>query len=131
MWEKKCKLDKWNEEKYRIDAAAGIPVVKEGTIWWCSMGENVGVEINGKSERFTRPVLIYKKLSRQCLWVIPLSTQVKTGSWYVAFDFHSRRQVAVLSQIRAISAERLRQKMGTLDDHDFSAIKAAMRQLIP
>lgn len=26
--------------------------VKEGVTWWCAVGENVGVEINGKSSTF-------------------------------------------------------------------------------
>ncbi len=43
----------------RIDAA---PFVNEGEIWWASIGENVGFEISGKSERFSRPVLIFRKL---------------------------------------------------------------------
>ena len=27
-----------------------LPAIKEGEIWWCAMGENIGVEINGKNE---------------------------------------------------------------------------------
>ena len=27
-----------------------VPAIKEGEIWWCAMGENIGVEINGKNE---------------------------------------------------------------------------------
>jgi hypothetical protein len=39
------------------------PLVSEREIWWASVGENVGSEINGKSALFSRPVIIYKKLS--------------------------------------------------------------------
>ena len=35
--------------------------IREGEVWWCAIGENVGIEINGKSETFARPVLILKK----------------------------------------------------------------------
>ncbi|MBQ8984470.1 hypothetical protein IJ098_01260 [Candidatus Saccharibacteria bacterium] len=27
-----------------------IPRITEGEVWWAAVGENVGVEINGKSE---------------------------------------------------------------------------------
>ena len=37
------------------------PFFKEGEIWWCHLGENVGTEMNGKGDFFTRPVLILKK----------------------------------------------------------------------
>lgn len=33
------------------------PHVNEGDIWWVSLGENVGWEINGKSREFSRPVI--------------------------------------------------------------------------
>ena len=36
--------------------------VSEGDIWWCTVGENVGVEINGKGHLFARPVLVLTKI---------------------------------------------------------------------
>jgi hypothetical protein len=36
------------------------PLVSEREIWWASVGENVGSEINGKSTLFSRPVIIYR-----------------------------------------------------------------------
>lgn len=32
------------------------PLVKERDIWWASIGENVGSEVNGKSKLFSRPM---------------------------------------------------------------------------
>jgi hypothetical protein len=40
---------------------------KEGDIWWCSIGMNVGVEIFGKGKYFARPVIIFKKFSANSL----------------------------------------------------------------
>ena len=56
------------------------PLVSEREIWWASIGENVGSEINGKSALFSRPVIIYKKLSHGFYFVIPTTTQKKEGS---------------------------------------------------
>jgi hypothetical protein len=50
-------------------------VVSEREIWWASVGENVGSEINGKSAPFSRTVIIYKKLSHGFYFVIPTTTQ--------------------------------------------------------
>lgn len=52
-----------------------IPHVSEGQIWWTSIGENIGFEMNGKSRLFTRPVIIFKKLSNMFYFVIPLTTK--------------------------------------------------------
>lgn len=60
------RFDEWIEVKKSRHDSARLPVIKDGEIWWCAMGENIGVEINGKNESFARPVLVFKKLSR---WV--------------------------------------------------------------
>jgi mRNA interferase MazF len=43
------------------------PFVSERDLWWTSLGENVGSEVNGKSGRFSRPVLIMRKLGARLL----------------------------------------------------------------
>ena len=67
-----------------------IPKVNESDVWWVAVGENVGVEINGKSEYFSRPVLVCKKLSHLGFMGIPLTTQKHDGSWYVSFRFQEK-----------------------------------------
>ncbi len=47
------------------------PLIKDGEIWWVSMGENINHEINGKGKRFCRPVLVYKKISRSTFMGYP------------------------------------------------------------
>ena len=69
-------FDKWNRLKTNLHNDAKLPKIDEGDIWWCSVGENVGVEINGKSDFFSRPVLVLKKLSRYGFLGIPLTSMV-------------------------------------------------------
>lgn len=57
---------------------------------------------------------------------IPLSSQNKTGSWYLKFDFKGKTQIAVLSQIRVLSVSRLSSRMGELDALDMNRIKQAL-----
>ena len=105
------------------------PFFKEGEMWWCHIGENVGSEIDGKGNFFTRPVVVYKKLGSETLLAIPTSTKSKTGSWYVSFRQGGVWETALLSQIRVISYKRLKEKIGTLDDRDFEKIRKGFRDL--
>lgn len=105
------------------------PFVSEGDIWWCSLGENVGSEINGKSHQFSRPVIIYKKLAHGFYFVIPTSTKLREGSWYVSFRHKDKETVACLQQARSIDFKRLWSKLGTLDDTDFEKVKEGFHEL--
>jgi mRNA-degrading endonuclease toxin of MazEF toxin-antitoxin module len=89
------------------DAKHRSPLVSEGDIWWASVGENVGSENNGKSGLFSRPVVIYKKLSHGFYFVVPTTTQERSGTWFVAFRQQAKRMVACLHQTRSIDYRRL------------------------
>lgn len=102
-----------------------IPHVSEGQIWWASLGENIGFEINGKR----RPVLIFKKLSRGFYFVIPLTTQLHSGTWYVNYKQGGREITACLSQARSIDYRRLHRKLGVVDDTDLNRVKEGFRKL--
>ena len=105
------------------------PLVSERDIWWASVGENIGSEINGKSQLFSRPVIIYKKLSHGFYFVIPTTTQKKNGSWFVGFRQQGKAMIACLHQARAIDHRRLSSKLGTLDDEDFVNIRQGFNRL--
>ena len=102
---------------------------KEGEIWWCGCGENVGVEINGKNKLFSRPVLIFKKFNSVSFAAIPLTTKVKQGDWYEEFRFHNKSQYAALHQVRAMSAARLYDRIGQADDADMEKIRQGFHNL--
>lgn len=113
-------FDKWNEKKKVLDA--GIhqpPLVSEGEIWWASIGENVGSEIGGKSDLFSRPVIIFRKFAHGFYFVIPTTTQERKGSWYVDFRHKGKSMTACLHHAKATDYRRLSSKLGTLDDEDF------------
>ncbi len=105
------------------EGAQKPPLVSEHDIWWASLGENVGSEINGKSQLFSRPVIILKKLAHGFYFVIPTSTQLKTGTWFVPFRNGHRDMVASLHQARCLDYRRLSTKLGQLDDSDFQRVK--------
>ena len=120
---KKEKLTAWHSIKNHLHEAQRIVQIKEGEIWWCSIGENIGTEINGKGKFFSRPILIYRKLGAFQFLGIPLTTQEKTGSWYVNFRFQGKEQYASLNQIRTESIFRLQERMGIADKSDMRKIR--------
>lgn len=115
-------FDEWNKVKKNTHDSTRLPAIKEGEIWWCAIGENIGVEINGKSGFFSRPVLVFKKLSRFGFMGIPLTSQQHKGDWYVPFVFQNKISIAVLSQMRNFSVLRLYRRMGTLPESDFGLV---------
>lgn len=110
----------WNEIKEKLDIQNHeAPLVTEGDIWWVSIGMNIGSEIHRKSKLFSRPAVIYRKLSNSFYFVIPTTTKDREGSWYVPFSYQDRQEVACLHQSRAIDYRRLSTKLGSIDEADF------------
>lgn len=120
----------WVGLKEKLHGAdAKPPLFKEGEIWWCAVGENVGIEVNGKGKPFSRPVYIYKKLSANGFLGIPLSTSDKMGTWYVGITFQGKIAMANLAQCRVLSNLRMYEKMGALDEADVKKIKDGFLRL--
>lgn len=123
-------LSDWMLVKERLNNLNHAPpLVSEGDMWWASIGLNVGAEIHGKSRLFSRPVVIYKKLSHSFYLVIPTTTVTHTGSWYVPFNHQGRIEIACIHQARTIDYRRLSNKLGTVSNADFDSIKEGFRSL--
>ena len=105
------------------------PHVTEGDIWWVSIGENVGRELNGKSKLFSRPVLVFKKLSRETFFGLPTTTQDRVGSWYVQIYQRGVIISVILSQARVFDVKRLSTRIGRIDDSDMKKVKTGFRNL--
>lgn len=123
-------FSEWMVVKDKLHKGGAVTKFSEGQIWWAALGKNVGVEINGKHDDYSRPVVIFKKLSHLCFLAIPLTSQPHTGTWYAEFNFRGKPEYAVLSQIRMMSVSRLYNRMGKLSTGDFKKIKAGFRKLI-
>lgn len=124
---------KWIELKERLHDRGRkhlkIPRVHEGDIWWACLGENIGAEINGKSDLFSRPVIILKHLAPGFYFVIPATSQRKDGSWYVPFASSGKQAYACLQQSRSIDYRRLVSKLGALSVVDFLLVKTGFHVL--
>ena len=74
-------------------------------------------------------MIILKRLSRYSFLVIPCSTKIKEGSWFVGFTHNKRDMIACLNQIKVIDYRRLKNRIGILDESDFEKIGLAFGQL--
>jgi mRNA interferase MazF len=88
---------------------------KDGEVWMCSLGNNLGREQNGGPRDFSRPVLVAKKFNNEIFWVVPLSTKQKSLDFYFNYNDPSGGPVAaVLAQLRLVSIKRFRRDLYVL-----------------
>ena len=104
----------WIKLKEKLHNGGGVRAIRTGDVWWCAMGENVGTEINGKSKRFSRPVLVLRKF----FWGMPLTSKQHKGSWYVSFGFQEKTETAALTQLKLVSVSRLYDRIGRIPNSD-------------
>ena len=122
-------FDGWIKLKKKIHFDGVLRTIREGEVWWCRVGENVGKEICGKGKDFLRLVLIIYKLSRYNFIGIPLTSKEHKGSWYVRFRFKNKDEYAVVAQVENISVYRLHHKMGEVPESDLENVITGLCRL--
>lgn len=124
------KFNDWNAVKQKLDKNYKNIIPKEREIYWASIGENIGFEQNGKSELFSRPILILKRFSKNMFFGIPLSTQIKEGSFFFEFELLEKKSNALLVQGRLFDTKRLENRIGMMSKNDFINLKIKLRNLL-
>lgn len=116
-------FDEWNISKKETDKSNRQVIFYEREIWWCVLGINIGVEIDGKHELFLRPVVILRKFNKDSALIIPTGGKSKTGKYYLdVFTKEGKVFNARLSQIRYLSSKRLIRKMGTINKVSYDSL---------
>lgn len=105
-------------------------VINEYQVFWCSLGENVGDEENGKGETFRRPVIIFKKFNNNIFWGIPLSTKIKNNKYYIKILLKDEYVSALVSQLRILDTRRLDEYIGYISRVDFYKIQNRIIDII-
>lgn len=121
-------IKNWFELKIKLLTKKDRITFKQGEVWWCSLGFNIGEEIFGKGDKFTRPVLVFKKFTRNSFMGLPLTTHGREGSWYVEIEIKNIRQYVLLNQARVLDKKRLTNKVGSIKKADFENIKKKFSQ---
>lgn len=126
---------KWHTLKSQLDELKNLPTFKEREMWWCSVGVNVGHEIDGKNRYFNRPVLVVRKFNRHIFLGVPVTTQMKNNPFYFPIDFMGkenkpRERCIMLSHLRLYDSKRLHDKMGKLSHEQFTNVQTALSKMI-
>lgn len=116
-------IKNWFELKIKLWTKKDRIVFKQSEIWWCSLGFNIGEEIFGKGRMFTRPVLIFKKFTKNSFMGLPLTTHGKRGSWYVEIEVKNTKQYILLNQARILDKKRLTNKISSINRAYFEKVK--------
>ncbi len=103
--------------------------VSAGEVWWCSLGENIGVEMNGKGEDYLRPVLVFKYFNKNHIWVLPISSQ-DSSPFHLKIPSQPSPERVVISQIRTVSTLRLYRYINKLNVSDFHYITDSFMDLL-
>lgn len=122
-------FDVWNEKKKEVNNRTDQTLFHEREIWWCSLGLNIGFEQDGKHDNFERPVLILRKWSKNTFVGLPLTTTLKTGSYFFDLFVNNENSVALLSQSRTLDKRRLLRKMGTFSRAKFGELRESYARL--
>ncbi len=123
-------FDEWNVEKKSLDASGREPFFHEREIWWCAVCVNIGFEQDGR-DKYRRPAVIVKGLSKQTSLIVPLTTSLNQHPLRIPIGLVNGEEAsALLSQIRVIDSKRLVRKIETLEKQKFVAIKQGLQKLL-
>lgn len=126
-------FDSWNSLKKEVDRSETslVNFPREGEVWVCMLGNNIGVEQDGGPKTFSRPVLIVKKFNNQMFWIIPISSKQKSLDYYFNFiNENNEKASAILAQMRITSVKRLKRKLYEIPLSTFEEIKIFLVQFL-
>ncbi len=107
-------FDRWNKIKKKINQR-GYPQISLGEVWWCAFGLNIGVEQDGDSINYQRPVIIIYKFSNQIVLVTPITKTKPESDWYHTINLLEKGESSViLNQIKPVDVKRLVKRKGQI-----------------
>ena len=126
-------FDLWNAKKKEIEQSDVQRLCREREVWWCSLGVNVGAEIDGKNENFERPVIIMKVYNKETMLVLPTTGKERNDKFHMPIEINVINQktknsykkivYVKLTQVRVISNKRLIRKVDVINEEDFKKIQ--------
>lgn len=93
----------------------------------------VGIKLKKKFlyKIILRPVLIFRKFSRDTFLGIPLTTSIKDDMFHYKFNYKKGKDsCASLSQIKLFDAKRINQKDGKMNIDSFNDLKEKLKKLM-
>lgn len=115
-------FDRWNEVKKRVDGEDYQVNIRAGEIRWVCFGVNIGSEIDGKGESFTRPGLVLHVIGSHLALIVPMSTKVKDVAGYIKFEWKGATTALCIHQIKTVSQKRILSRKGKISDERLKTI---------
>ena len=113
-------FENWNKVKKHLHKEGVHPFYHAREIWWCSVGVNIGNELDGTGKQHDRPVLIIRPFNAETFFGVSLVGHERKGKYYFSVGMvEERNATANLSQVRLFDTKRLIRKIGTLDEPTF------------
>lgn len=104
------------------------PKIRE--IWWINIGLNIGSEIYGKTDQYTRPVLIIKT-HKNIFIGLPISSKIKKGKFkFKIYTNDLRCHCVILDQIRVFDRKRLIKRKYVISKNKFKIIVRKCKNMI-
>jgi mRNA-degrading endonuclease toxin of MazEF toxin-antitoxin module len=121
----------WIQCKIHLDSKIKYPKFKEGQIWRCSVGINIGSETDGKNIKFNRPVLIIIKFNSNQFWVVLLTSKIKSeNEFYYKIELGEKTSFAMLSQFKTLDSKRLQDKIGKISEIELKVVRKKIIRLL-
>lgn len=118
----------WHTIKWELENKNQNYLFNEREIWWCSVGENIWFEQDGKNDMFERPVLILKKFNHDMFFWAPLTSSSKLHPMRYPYKINETEGSINLSQCRTWSAKRLLRKITKMWEDSFAEILNIFQQ---
>ncbi len=120
----------WGDYQQKLEGSdKPLRPFQEGQVWRCATGHNIGIEIDGKSRRYWRPVIIVRKFNDEFFIGVPLTSSSKNRPFHIPVEVKGKNGYAVVNQLRALDARRLQQYLSTLSAGDLKAVRSAVINL--
>jgi mRNA-degrading endonuclease toxin of MazEF toxin-antitoxin module len=124
-------FEKWNKIKQEIQFKKHSPPnFREGDVWFCHLGLNLGNEEYGKGDEFLRPILILKKFNNYLFVGVPLTTKVRNSKYYLTIKLSTWEQSLLIAQVRSLSSKRLLYRKFKFDENEFRKIKEYLKKFL-
>jgi len=126
-------FNNWCEIKKDITKKQKTIGIKERSIVFVNIGQNVGYEQNGKGDEFLRPVVVLKVFSKNLFFGIPLTSQIKEGNFFKVITFSHKnkeyKSTAILVQAKTFDIKRCKYTKGMIKKSDFEELKESFYKL--
>lgn len=121
MWKKD--FENWSCLKQELHRKISRVTAREGEVWFCSVGVNVGNEIDGKHQWFERPVLILKCWGPDSFLGVPMTNKIKHTDYCMTVTVRDKPRGVMVTQLRLFDRRRLLRRVGEVSLRDFNDVR--------